>query len=408
MLSDEAILVLGENDWATWRMDHEVTTRFARDNSVVFVERFERYEVLRRQGRLNYAKRFFNRKPEIVGRNLVVLPSQPMLPFGIRFLSRFFLDSIALSMLKLSGLLHARSLQRDLRKLRFQPTVTLVHWPWDLMLLGRFDERVRCYTTYDEVSLFLSNRVYRKVIDRIEQETICRADLVFASSRSQYEKRLALNPSTYLVPNGVDFEHFNRALAMDWERPEDLQGICSPIVGFVGIIDYRFDFDLVREIAVAQPDWSVVLVGFPRDYAARTTQELGALPNVYLTGQKEKSDLPRYLHWFDVALIPYRITVETNTMYPWKIHQYLAAGLPVVSTPLHELLPFRDVVRLVESPEDFIAAIEEELQDDSRHRVKVRVEVARANSWESRLEQMSRLIEQELDARHGSGKAGSG
>src|SRR2546427_6671811 len=163
----------------------------------------------------------------------------------------------------------------------------------------------------------------------MEQDLIRRAHVVFTSAEKLYGERQSLNPHTYYIPHGVDVAHFAGALDPSTEVPADMCGRPHPVIGFFGLLADWVDLELVRMVAVARPDWSVVLIG----KATTDLRPLRGLANVHLLGQKPYSTLPHYCRGFDVGIIPFRkndLTVRAN---PLKLREYLAAGLPVVSAP---------------------------------------------------------------------------
>jgi len=171
--------------------------------------------------------------------------------------------------------------------------------------------------------------------------------------------------------------------------PPDVAHIKKPILGYVGEIAWWFDFDLIRDLATQNPDWSIVLIG--QTHEARAN-ELGQIPNIHLLGRKPYSELPAYLSRFDVCLLPFKINDLTSAVNPVKLYEYLAAGKPVVSTPMREVLKYRDVVS-VAAPDEFSTAVSSLLQSGSEAvLVQRRQEVAKSNSWEMRVEEILRLL----------------
>jgi len=159
---------------------------------------------------------------------------------------------------------------------------------------------------------------------------------------------------------------------------------------------YQVDVDLLLRVAEACPDCTLVLVGpdcLPDDARRRA---LHAMANVTFLGQKALESLPEYLKVLDVALIPYVIGGHTLTVYPLKLHEYLAAGRPIVASPLPELKPFSQVVRIAESAVDFVRQIREAIADHSPTSVAARVAVARENTWDSRVTDIYRAIDKRL------------
>lgn len=253
-------------------------------------------------------------------------------------------------------------------------------------LLGRLGEQMVIYHCVDEYSAF--SGVPRQALIRMEQDLVRRAHVVITSSERLCDERRSMNPHTYFVPHGVDIAHFARALDPGTEVPDDLRALPRPIVGFFGLLADWIELDLVRALAVARPDWSIVLIG----KAVTNLWPLRGVPNIHLLGQKPYSTLPGYCRGFDVAIIPFRINGLTIRANPLKLREYLAAGLPVVSTPLPEVARYGGVVYLAEGVKAFIAGIEAALGERSVPMVQRRVEAMRAEGWEERVVEISAII----------------
>ena len=223
----------------------------------------------------------------------------------------------------------------------------------------------------------------------MEAELVRRADLVLASSETLAEARRRVNPRTFFVSHGVDVAHFSRALDPALPRPADVAGLARPVIGFFGLLAEWIDLELLAAIARRRPHWTLLLLG----KATVDTGALRALPNVRLLGQKPYAALPAYCRAFDVGLIPFRIDELTVRANPLKLREYLAAGLPVVSTDLPEVRKYAGLVRLAAGPEGFIEAIEAALADRNEPADRARVAAMQSESWEARVEQISELLE---------------
>jgi glycosyltransferase involved in cell wall biosynthesis len=254
-------------------------------------------------------------------------------------------------------------------------------------LVGRLGESRVIYHCVDEYSAFAG--VPREAFRRMEETLVRRADLVVTSSDSLCRDRRRLNPRTFFVSHGVDVAHFSRTLDPGMTPPPDATGFRRPVVGFFGLIAEWIDLELLRALARRRPDWTLVLVG----KATVETSSLRELPNVHLLGQKPYETLPSYCRAFDVGLIPFRIDDLTLKANPLKLREYLAAGLPVVSSDLPEVRKYADLVRLASGADGFIAAIEQALGDRSETAARARVEAMKHESWEARVEEISELIE---------------
>ena len=259
--------------------------------------------------------------------------------------------------------------------------------PNTIGLVGKLGESRVIYHCVDEYSAFAG--VPREALRRMEEALVRRADLVLASSETLAEERRRWNPRTHFVSHGVDVTHFARALDAGVTPPADAGALAPPVIGFFGLIAEWIDLELIAEIARRRPAWTVVMIG----KANVDTSALRALPNVRLLGQKPYAALPAYCRAFDVGIIPFRIDALTVRANPLKLREYLAAGLPVVSSDLPEVRKYAGLVHLATGADGFLAAIEAALAERSADRARARTAAMADESWEARVEQISELIE---------------
>lgn len=147
------------------------------------------------------------------------------------------------------------------------------------------------------------------------------------------------------------------------------------------------DVELLAAVADARPDWSIVLIG----EAATDVEALRSRSNVHLLGRRAYAMLPRYAAAFDVGLIPFRVNELTRAVNPIKLREYLAAGLPVVSTPLPECEGYGEWVRIARGAEDFVEACEGAMGEDSEARRENRVQAMKGEAWETKVEEVCSL-----------------
>ena len=217
-------------------------------------------------------------------------------------------------------------------------------------------------------------------------------DVVFATSQALYESKSEFNENIHLIPNAVDVKNYSRALLSETTIPLDVVDLQKPIVGFIGAINDKVDISLLENLARAHPEWTIVLVG-PVTSRLISLKSLETLSNVKVLGYRKPDELPNYLKSFDVALIPYVLSDRTKAINPLKLYEYMAAGRPIVATPLPELFEFLKYVRIAHTEEEFISEIEEVLkqynpikkQDES-------LEFVKKHDWEYRVNLMSNLV----------------
>jgi glycosyltransferase involved in cell wall biosynthesis len=276
------------------------------------------------------------------------------------------------------------------RRLHLQRPIVWTFLPNVNWLLGRLHEQMVIYHCVDEYSEF--SGVPKEVIVRMERELIRRADLVFTSAEKLCAERREINPRTYFIPHGVDVAHFSKALDPATTVATEIAALPKPVIGFFGLLADWVDLDMIGALARARPQWSFALVG----KAQTDLRAVEGLPNVRLVGQRPYAALPGYCRGFDVGLIPFRMNELTLRVNPLKLREYLAAGLPVVSTPLPEVVRYQGVVHIATNKEGFLQEIEAALKERTGERDRSRVEMMRTEGWEARVGDMSRLVEKRL------------
>ena len=279
----------------------------------------------------------------------------------------------------LNRLLLRLQVKRAMRRLGFKRPVNWVFLPSAAVVAGALDEELLIYHCVDEYTAF--SGVSSKFQGELEEQLLRKSDLVIVSSELLYESKAKANPHTVLVRHGVDHAHFRRALAPETVVPEEIAKLPKPVIGFFGLIADWVDLELIAEVAKRFSRGSVVMLG----KATTDTSVLENLPNVHLLGRKRYEDLPAYSKGFDVALMPFRINELTLNSNPLKVREYLAAGLPVVSTAIPEVAVL-NLCRIGADTESFIREVEEALKKPGP-RVE-QSEAVRGESWEARVDEI--------------------
>jgi UDP-galactopyranose mutase len=249
-----------------------------------------------------------------------------------------------------------RTLIDDMRaKYGVDEAVVWYYTPMALPFSRHLPRLATVYDCMDELSAFMGAP---PTLVQHESELIQQADLVFTGGASLYESKQTRRPDVHLFPSSVDAAHFAQARKV-CPDPSDQAAIGSPRLGFFGVIDERMDLDLIATIADARPEWQLVMVG-PVVKIDPTT--LPRRPNIHYLGSKRYEELPTYLAGWDVALLTFARNDATRFISPTKTLEYLAAGKPVVSTPIRDVVqPYgeQNLVRIADTPEEFVAAVDE-------------------------------------------------
>lgn len=231
----------------------------------------------------------------------------------------------------------------------------------------------------------------------LENEVIEKADICVVTSRKLRELKQPLNPETHILHNAVDDTIFSQTIEQDFPRPSELEGIKTPIIGFTGNMDgSRIDYELLQKIAMHHSDKTLVLVG-PTNSEDYLKFGLDKMENIVFTGSKNIKELPSYLQHFDCTIIPFLKNQLTASIYPLKINEYLFSGKPVISTNFSEdIRGFREVIYLSDSHPDFLTGIDRALQKNDEAKASARIEVARSNTWNHRVEEFWEIVHQYL------------
>jgi glycosyltransferase involved in cell wall biosynthesis len=253
--------------------------------------------------------------------------------------------------------------------------------------VGTLGESFRVYYCTDEWSQF--SYVDEGGMLRAERPLVERADVVFATCEALVERKRPQNPATYLMAHGVDHARFARALRPEQAVPADLAAIKPPVIGFYGTLQDWVDLDLVAHLAERHPEWSIVLIGPPLVDLSSVTR----FANVHLLGRKPHAELPAYCKGFSVGIIPYLIGERMQFVNPIKLREYLSAGLPVVSTPVPEVLRYQDRCAVAGSKEEFEAAVVRALATDSPEARQRRSEGMRGETWERKVAEVCAIID---------------
>ena len=253
------------------------------------------------------------------------------------------------------------------------------------------------YYAVDEWTGFggLPEEVRRSLREK-EDYLIEHSDMSLAVSPRLYERFRKRNPRTFLLPNGVDTQHFDIDSISTKDIPPELNGIPRPRIGYVGLIDERLDYDMLINVADTQPDRQFVFIGRTKDRMGHYPGFIAftSRPNVHLLGFRRYEELPRYIAGFDMCIAPYVFSELTQSCNPLKVYEYLATGLPTAATPVEGIA--EDVMDAIACPvgiEEWNKAIRHAPLSPETGREK-RLAAAAGNSWDARVDQLEDFLEE--------------
>ena len=273
---------------------------------------------------------------------------------------------------------------------------TFLPTPIVLDMLEELNPSIVIYYCIDD---FISSSKGAKKIKKAEDKIIEKSDLVFVTSQGLYRRCVSINKETHLFPFGVNIDNYNNVREGSIPLPEEMRKIKKPIIGYVGGVHKWIDMELFKKVALVMKDASIVLIG-PKQ---TDLQGIDKLENIFMLGKKEPSDLPKFVKFFDVGIIPYKITQYTAHVYPTKINEYLAMGKPVISTEIPEVLRFNkenggNFIYFIHGEGDIKPVIERALgESNTIDLIKKRITVANENSWACKIERMCDLAENKLE-----------
>jgi UDP-galactopyranose mutase len=348
-------------DFVYQRPQH-LLSRFAKDMSVHFIE-----EPVYDDGKPRYV--ITEKAPNLH----VLVPHLPngTTPDEAEFLQRNLLN----------GFMATRS-ARD--------TAFWYYTPMALAFSGHVNPAITIFDCMDELSAF---RFAPARLKQLEQNLLSRSDIVFTGGQSLYEAKKNRHINIHAFPSSIDYSHFAKA-RNGIAEPEDNLAIPGPRFGFYGVIDERFDIDLLKEVADMKPDWHFVIVG-PVVKIDEAT--LPRNKNIHYLGGRSYAQLPAYLKGWDVAIMPFAMNESTKYISPTKTPEYLAGGKPVISTPINDVVhPYGDeaLVHIAADAAAWVAAGEQILSEkDEREKWLKRVDTfLLGNSWDQTYLSMKSLI----------------
>ena len=392
MLRDQDIICLSSIDWDfIWQGHQEIMSSLAQQgNRVLFIENtgvrtpnFHDLPRLRRRlWNWWHATKGFRQERE----NLYIY-SPLIFPFPYSRLACWMNRALLL-----------RALQRWMRTVGFRHSIVWTFLPTPLArdLIRALEPELTVYYCIDD---FLSSSPGARRIRRSESQVFREANLVFVTSEKLQQRAAQFNERVYLFPFGVDFERFAKTRTDARQLPRELQHLPRPVVGYVGGVHQWVNQDLMEQVVSGFQEASFVFVGPWQTDVSRLARH----PNVHLLGARPHEEVPAYIKGFDVGMVPYHLSEYTAHVYPTKLNEYLAMGIPVVTTDLPEIRRFNaehgSVVTVAADSEGFLKALREAASRSSAETIESRIDVARQNSWHRRIARMAQYVEEALAAR---------
>jgi glycosyltransferase involved in cell wall biosynthesis len=377
------IVCVGFADWDTelWTNQHHLMSRLARENRVLFVESLGL------------------RRPQLAGRDLARIGRRlrrglapPRAVDGLHVLSPLVLPLHRYALARaINRRLLRRQVRRGAKRLGLRRPILWSYVPQAEVLIDVLDPALVVYHCVDDIAA--QPGIDGAGFKQAEQRFAARADLVLASAPALARRLQAISDNVHDAPNVADTELFASALG---PGPLDtgMAALPAPRIVFTGaVVASKLDFPLLLALARARPAWSFALVGPVGPGDPRTDiSTLEAAPNVHLLGRRSYAELPTVLRGAAAGLIPYARNELTDSIFPMKVYEYLAAGLPAIATPLPALAEVTEVATAPDA-EGIARLLDDALAQDSPERRAERSRTAAAHSWDRRLEEIAVAIE---------------
>ncbi|GAA4494475.1 glycosyltransferase family 1 protein [Hymenobacter ginsengisoli] len=277
---------------------------------------------------------------------------------------------------------------------------TYIFWIYTPMAMSRAREFQPVLTVYDCMDELAQFKFAPPTLREREQELFQQADLVFTGGQRLYEAKREQHNDAHAFPSSIDKDHFGQARDPKLAEPADQAGIPHPRVGFFGVVDERLDIELLGQLATNHPQWQFVIIGpvVKIDPASLPHNE-----NIHYLGGKNYQELPAYLRGWDVATLLFARNESTEFISPTKTPEYLAAGRPVVSTSIRDVVrPYGDLnlVQIADDPKDFGQAIARALEQGKDAEWRTRTDDYLATiSWDLTWQRMVTLMQERLAAK---------
>lgn len=366
----------------TWEGDYmkavvQLMTQFAKHNRVIYVDYSRTYK----------DAIWGNRQQQISNKNLELKLSNKGGKLHVLRTPNVFptnwikSDAIYSKLQTLEANKVAKAINKAQRQLGFKNPILINAFnpQFGLPIVGKLGESISIYYCYDEINAAEWCKAHG---GDAEKKYMSEVDAVVVTSKGLKKTKSKYSENCHLVQNGVDFELFSSSTSTNKTD--------KSVIGYVGTIDDRIDFQLLEKLALANEDKQLKLIGRVKSERAKELAE--KFDNVTLTGAKQPQELAPEMSGIDIGIIPFVRNEFTQNIYPLKVNEYLAAKKPVVSTNFSDLSGFSKVISIVETQDDFLSSVATSLCADSPEKQETRNEFAKANSWQKRASEFSQII----------------
>ena len=359
-------------DETRWQRPNHIMSQLSKYCRILYVRPLDFRFYLRDRKRWGKSKRDFK-----VNQNLTIF-FPIVFPFAERLKIISFLNKILMII----------RIKMKIWSLGFKDFILWFYTPKSIYLMGKLNEKVIVYDIMDEHSQF--NGAPRD-IDKDEKKLIEKCNVVFTGTKRLWDEKRAFNSNSHFFSCGVDYTHFAAAqngsklpIPVEFCNPQSAIG--NPVVGYIGAVDDRLDYDLIRKMAELHPEWSIVFIG---PFVGVKQDELPDMKNIFYLGGREYQQLPTYIKNFSVCIMPFKKNPLTEKINPTKALEYMAAGKPIVSTPIPDMVEFYShIIKIGQNADLFIKHVEREITSPDLKGISEGIKLAEERTWEKVAEGM--------------------
>jgi len=274
-----------------------------------------------------------------------------------------------------------------------KPLIQWISYPPHVNQAGRLQEDLLVFDALDEASDEFAS--WAEDLDKLASK----ADIVFTTAKKLYDYHSAKHQNVHMCPNGADYNHFKAAQKLFAPRPKDMPQNSRPVIGYIGAVAPWIDWDLIKYLSVQNKTFQFVFIG--PQYGQ--FKGLVKAPNIHYLGRKDYELIPDYLQYFDVCIIPFKITSMIEACNPIKMYEYLSAGKPVVATNMPEAAAMKGIY-IGRQKEEFNQKIHQALlEKGSMDKLEQRIQLAKDNSWIHRAASAMEVIDETIKRKQGDG-----
>jgi len=391
MIEDQSIICFAPDPWdSMWRNRHQIMSRLSRKNKVLYIEP-NMYDLRQAIGLL---------KKSLTCRSLQHGRVKHIADGLWVYQHPYWGVNSHWPVFKQLGLmLRIFAIYLVIRKLQMKAPIFWVVDPRFGNMIKYLKKALVCYHVVDNYSSapHYTGKV-REDLKQTEKFMLSIADIVIVTSPFLQEEKKKYNSNVHLVKNAVDYERF-AALQNVNNIPEDMKNIQRPVIGYIGALNKKLDYELLDSVARARPEWSFVFVG--EIYTGKPGSQvhdflLNHPPNVFLLGRRDVKEVPYYIHACNICILPYLRDEYTKAIDSLKLYEYFACEKPVVATDIPVIREHGQAVYIAENANDFINKLEEAMAHSTVARRMLQRSIAMQNTWDRRVEQLSLLIQAAL------------